>query len=573
MATTISSIDLSISKNLTPTFQNAIKAAITSESTPLNRVQALKAAMDVRRSVYTDVKNNFDALQSAVQALISSQGSYGLKPVPKSSVIPGTSGTSVLSVSQTGENASVSDYDFTVTQLAKAHSRATAAFSSPDVALNKSGTFWLGGVGIASLQSETTTPGEYSDFVPSTTLTAATISTTATGQHELGTGDYTLQLRDYSGNRQFRLVNADGNAVSINNINSTTTYTSDWQTMKDGAFDTGRGQILSLNTTGSLASTTFHYTAKGTSISISATDTQRSIVTAINAVTQPEGRDFTASIVSNQLVLTASQTGANHSMIYTDYAGLGFNTLLQNAQNAEFTVNGMAVSRAKNTDLTDVVDGVTFSLAGDAEGKSARLSVNASSDKATALLNTLATKFNATLTHLKDKMTSTSKTENGKTTYTRGVLSGETIFSSFRSDMMYRLGRSYTNSGSYRHLEEIGISFDTDMKLTIDSDKFAEAYKTNSSDVTALLDTSMGEINTTLSRYTGTNGMVTQTLSSIDTQSTDYTQRISKYTASLETRKQSLYNQYLEYQAQLVDLGNTATMFGINIGSNVNTSG
>ncbi len=38
-------------------------------------------------------------------------------------------------------------------------------------------------------------------------------------------------------------------------------------------------------------------------------------------------------------------------------------------------------------------------------------------------------------------------------------------------------------------------------------------------------------------------------------------------------RKQALYNQYLEYQAQLVELGNTATMFGIDLGSNVNTSG
>ena len=39
-------------------------------------------------------------------------------------------------------------------------------------------------------------------------------------------------------------------------------------------------------------------------------------------------------------------------MIYTDGASLGFNTLLQSAQNAEFTVNGMNVSRASNANLT-----------------------------------------------------------------------------------------------------------------------------------------------------------------------------------------------------------------------------
>jgi len=571
MATTITSIDASI-KNLAVPFQTAIKTQIESESAPLKRVQVLKDSIEVRRGVYTDVKTNLDALQSAMQALISSQSTYGLTSTSKSSVVPATSGTTVLSISKTSETAAATDYDFYVTKLAKAHSRATAAAASPDIALNKSGTFWMGGTGTANLQTETE-PGVYADFVASTSLTAASAISAASGQKELGTGNYTLQVRDSSSVRQFRLVDADGNAVSIRKSNGSTGYTSEWQNMNDGVFDTGRGQSLTLNKSGGLETTSFYYTAKGTSISISTSDTQRSIVAAINAALQPEGHDFRASIVSNQLVLTSSQTGANHSMIYTDGASLGFNTLLQSAQNAEFTVNGMNVSRASNSNLTDVVDGLTLNLAGDAEGKSARLSVTANNDKALGLMNTLVTKFNAAITHLKDKMASTSKTENGKTTYTRGVLSGETVFSNFRSDMLYRMSRNYTNTGSYKRLEEIGLSFDKDMKLTLDSTKFGDALKNNKADVTALLDAGMGEMNTMLSRYTGSSGLLTKSLSSFETQSKDYDQRIAKYNASLEIRKQSLYNQYIEYQAQLVDLGNTATMFGINLGSNVNTSG
>ena len=260
-------------------------------------------------------------------------------------------------------------------------------------------------------------------------------------------------------------------------------------------------------------------------------------------------------------------------MIYTDGAGLGFNTLLQEAQNAQFTINGMSVSRSSNNNLTDVVEGVTLSLAGDAEGKSARLSVSANADKAAGLMTTLVSKFNTTISHLKDKMASTAKTENGKTTYTRGPLSGETVFSNFRTDMLYRMSRSYTNTGSFKRLEDIGISFDGDMKLTFDSSKFSDALTNNTADVTALLDAGMGEMNTLISRYTGTSGLLTRTLSSIDSQSKEYDQRISKYNASMEMRKQALYNQYMEYQAQLIDLGNTATMFGIDLGSNVNTSG
>jgi flagellar hook-associated protein 2 len=360
-------------------------------------------------------------------------------------------------------------------------------------------------------------------------------------------------------------VDADGNATSIRKTDGSTGTTSEWQTMRDGSFDTGRGQTLTLSKTGELDNTTFHYTAKGTSITISTTDTQRNIASAINAAVQPEGHDFKASIVSNQLVLTSANTGVNHSMIFTDGAGLGFDTVLQTARNAEFTVNGMTVSRASNNNLTDIVDGVTLSLAGDAEGKSARLSVNAGTDKAVGLMNTLVSKFNTTLSHLKDKMASTSKTENGKTTYTRGELSGETVFSSFRMDMLYRMSRSYTNSGNYKRFEEIGLSFDKDMKLTLDSTKFSEALKSNTSDVKALLDAGMGEINTVLSRYTGSNGTLTRTLSSIEAQGKDYDQRISKYAASIEMRKQALYNQYMDYQGQLAELGNTATMFGIDL--------
>jgi flagellar hook-associated protein 2 len=254
-------------------------------------------------------------------------------------------------------------------------------------------------------------------------------------------------------------------------------------------------------------------------------------------------------------------------MVYSDGAGLGFNTLLQDAQNAQFTVNGMNVSRSSNNNLTNVVDGVTLSLAGDAEGKSARLSTSANADKATGLMTTLVSKFNAAISHLKDKMASTSKTANGKTTYTRGSLSGETVFSSFRTDMTYRMSRSYTNSGNFKRLEDIGLSFDKDMKLTLDSTKFSDALKNNTSDVTALLDAGMGEMNTMISRYTGTSGLLTRTLSSIESQGKEYDQRIAKYNAYTETRKQTLYNQYSAYQAQLVDLGNTATMFGIDLSS------
>ncbi len=570
MASTVTSIDASI-QNLAPTYQKAIKAIIEAESAPLNRTQTLRDQLDVRRGVFSDIKTNFDALQSAVQALISTQASYGLNRVSKASVTPATAGTTVLTSTVTSESAPVADYDFIVSKLVKAESRAMAAVPSPDIALNKSGTFWLGGTGTASLQTETA-PGVYSNFVPSTTMLDATTSTVATGQRELGEGTYTIQVRDLSGIRQFRLVDADGNPVSIKSTDGTSTYTTNWQEMVNGNYDTGRGQSLTLSSQGSLDATTFHYTAKGVSVLISASDTLRTIAKAINSVSQPEGHDLKASIVANQLVLTAAQTGKNHAMNFTDGAGLGFATLLQQALNAEFSINGMNISTARNTNLTNIVDGVTINLAADAEGKSARLSVGATTDKAAGLVNTMVNKFNTAMSHLKDKLASTAKTEGDKTTYTRGPLTGDTTFSSLRVDLLYRMGRSITNSGSYNRLEDIGLSFDKDMKLTFDGTKFSEALKSHSSDVTSMLDTAMGGINDILSRFTGSKGVISTSLTSIDNQRKTYDQRIDRYNASITLRKEGLYKQYMEYQSQLVELGNTATIFGIDLGSKVDTS-
>jgi flagellar capping protein FliD len=571
MASTIASIDASL-KNLAPSFQTAIKSIIESESSPLKRVQAQRDNLDVRRGIFTDLKTNFDALQSAVQALISTQASFGLRLVAKANVSPTTPGSTVLAASVTNESIPAADYDFLVTRLAKAHSQATATASSPDVALNKSGIFWMGGTGSAALQTETA-PGVYGDFIPSSSVTAATVTSVASGQRELAQGIYNIQVRDQNGVRQFRLVDADGNAVSIRSTEGSSAYTANWQKMVNGLYDTGRGQSLVLSTLGGLESTSFHYTARGVSINITSTDTQRTIANAINAALQPEGHDFRASIVANQLVLTSNQSGENHAMIYADGANLGLNTLLQAAQNAQFKVNGMDISRSRNTDLKDVLDGITISLAADAEGKNARLSVSANADKAVGLVNTMVSKFNAALVHLKDKLASTSKMEGDKTTYTRGPLSGDTVFSSLRSDIFYRMNRSYANSGAFKRLEEIGLSFDKDMKLTLDTAKFNEAFKNQTADVTKLMDAGLGEINNLLARYSGSSGYLSKSLTSIENQRKDYDQRITKYNDTLTMRKQALYKQYMEYQNQLADLGRTAQMFGIDLGSNVNTSG
>jgi len=290
--------------------------------------------------------------------------------------------------------------------------------------------------------------------------------------------------------------------------------------------------------------------------------------------------------VANQLVFSAAQTGTNHTMLFTDGGVLGSRSELQLAQNATFSVNGMAVSRAGNSALTDVIDGVTFNLAADAKGKSAHLSIVSNGDKAAAAMNTMVSKFNAAFTGLTQKMaitSSTSKTDSTKTTYTRGALTNDSVFNNLRGDMTSRIGRSYDNSGSFKRLSDIGLSLDKNLKLTIDNAKFSAALLNHSTDVNALLDTAMGSFNTVLNGYSGTSGALQKSINSIDDLKKTYDSRIGRYTDSITTRKQNLYNTYMDMQTQLVEMNYQSNMLNIMLygtsttssstGTSLNTSG
>ncbi len=550
-------------KGLAPTFQTAISTILDTESQPIKDAQAAKDALAIRKGMYTDIKTSLDTLQASMKALISTDDTFLLKPTPKMTVTPGVTGATVLSATM-GTSASYADYNITVNHLAKAQTRVSIPFISPEIALGKSGLIWLGGDG--STQTATVAPADPN-------VAAAGVSAVATGQRELGTGAYSVQIRDLNGVKQFRMVNADGQTVSVASTAGDNTFTTNWQSVSaaSSTYNTGRGMTFDLNSNAAPGSTAVNYVAKGVSVSINATDTMRTIVNAINAASQPEGREMKASIIGNQLVFAAASTGLNHTMIYTDgtsNGGLGFtNTDLQAAADADLTVNGLHLTRSSNNNLTDVADGVTLSLAADSENKSALLSVAADNAKSAGGVQNFVKNFNATFKYLTDKMASTSKVDptTNKTTYTRGGLAGDDVFRTLRSKMLSTMSARADNAGSFKRLSDIGISFDKNLVMTVDNTKLQDALTNHASDLSALLDTVMGKFNTTLSSFTGGTGSLQRNLSSMDTQTKNFTQRMTSYQKTLDSRKKSLINEYLTMQSELANLGSQAQSYGFNI--------
>jgi flagellar hook-associated protein 2 len=115
----------------------------------------------------------------------------------------------------------------------------------------------------------------------------------------------------------------------------------------------------------------------GQTFTIAADDTLSTLRTKINeaAASMPDEQRVSANILDNRLVLQRTETGTD-PIVVSDLTGSPLQTIgvldsfgvpaneLLPAQNAVFTVNGAVIERSSNTELTDVLDGVTLNLTG-----------------------------------------------------------------------------------------------------------------------------------------------------------------------------------------------------------------
>ncbi|NUM46862.1 MAG: flagellar filament capping protein FliD, partial [Anaerolineales bacterium] len=520
-------------------FTTLISNLMAIERQPLERMTTQRDSFNVKRGAYSDLNTKLENLQDAVKALRSSTATTALTAGRTTSITPADSNTTVLKATAS-KSAIVGQYDLTVTNLAKAQRRASAAQTSADQALGKTGTFWLGGTGTADVS-----------LTGNATVTGAVPSALASG-NELGTGTYTVETRDNDGVLEFRLKDGDGNTLSISDGDES--FTSSWQKVTAGEYDTGRGVKLTFSGAGTPGSTTFDYTAAGVGVGIETGDSLLDIATKINAADQPVGRDVAASVVGKQLILTAAHTGTAHTMLYSDGVGLGFtSTDLQTAEDATFSVNGLDFTRSSNTGLTDVINGVTLNFTADAEGKSATLEVKSDMSTARTAVETFVKQFNDIQTYLQAK-TAVSAVNNGQTlTYTRGTLADDYSFANLRSELFSTFMTSSTNSGAYKNLRNIGLSINDNLQATIsDSYKLNDALENNLDDVISLLDGMMAKFDTQLERFTGSStGYLNQAMESIDSQISELNDNIASTETRLEEKQTSLISQYGAMQTQL----------------------
>ena len=236
--------------------------------------------------------------------------------------------------------------------------------------------------------------------------------------------------------------------------------------------------------------------ADGTAATINVTSTMSlsDIASAISAQSATTGVNATLVQVSSgqyKLVLSSADTGeaitttaASGDDVLTDIGVTSsdgsFANVLQQAQDAEITLDGTTITRSSNT-MDDVLPGVTLNLDGTtATGDTVTLNISSDTSGVASAVENFISAYNSLHDYLE-----TQESESDGTVSSTAYLFADTTIRSLTDELDSLIsGTSGSSSGSdaISYLSQLGITMDSsnDLELT-DSTALTDALSTNSS--------------------------------------------------------------------------------------------
>jgi len=324
----------------------------------------------------------------------------------------------------------------------------------------------------SKFQTNTATPAD------ATVLTASASSTAVPGAYSLNISKL-AQAQSLVATGQASMTTAIGAAVD-------TTLTFDFGTISGGTFTAYDGVT---GTGGTYAGSSF--TSNGAGVKTVTISSANNSLQGIRDAINNAKLGVTATIVNDggatpyRLALSSDSIGKTNSMKISvsgdaTVAGLlghdpaATQNLKQSvtAQNAEFTANGIFVSKASNT-ITDVIQGVTLNLA-KTTASATTLTVARDTASVTTSVNAFVKAHNDLSKTLADLTYYNASTKQS------GPLNGDATARSIRSQLRSTISSPLTGvSGSYTLLSQIGITSNKDGTLALNSTTLQNAISTN----------------------------------------------------------------------------------------------
>ncbi len=307
-------------------------------------------------------------------------------------------------------------------------------------------------------------------------------------------GSYSVSVSQLAQSQNLVAAGQTSSSTAIGD-GSTTTLTFDLGTISGGTLASGTysGATFTPNGSGS------------TSITIdSSNNTLEGIRDAINTA----NLGVNATIVNDgsgtpyRLALSSSNSGVNNSFKITTSGGDGsLSNLLaydpegaQNltqtlaAQNANLTVNGIAITSASNN-VSEAIQGVTLTLKNitvkDTIDTPTTLTIARDTSAINAAASSFADAYNALASQIK------SRSAYGTSSSAGGSLAGDGTLRMMQ-DQLRSIFMTPASGGTMTSLAQVGLSIQRDGTMLVDSSKLNSAISTNFSDVKNLFSGSTG---------------------------------------------------------------------------------
>ena len=269
-----------------------------------------------------------------------------------------------------------------------------------------------------------------------------------------------------------------------------------------------------------------------------------------------------SSGVSNSLKITTSRVdgstdssigGSIDSLLGYDPAGTKNLTRTLAAQNANLTVNGIAVTSASNT-ITEAIQGVTLTLK-----NTTATPANLTITRDTAAINTAASGFvdayNALASQIK------SRSAYGTDGKGAGSLAGDGTLR-LMQDQMRGIFNTPASGGTLTTLGQVGISFQKDGSLLLDSSKLNSAISDDFSGVSNLFSSSTGYA-TRLEAWSKSSlaagGLLDTRTQSLNKSVKDQNQAIDKLENRMTALRKKYTQEYTNLNLMLSRMNSTST--------------
>ncbi len=280
---------------------------------------------------------------------------------------------------------------------------------------------------------------------------------------------------------------------------------------------------------------------------------------------QLKDKGITANIVNNpasgesQIVLSSKETGADKDIVMTGtLAGADFNVdstkkavaggagYLQQAANAKFSIDGLALESATNT-VANVIPDVEFTLKGKTEeGKPLTVTVGEDRSGVKDQLKKFVESYNEFMTVAKE-LTAVTKVGDDKAPVVGGLV-GDSTVRSLLNGVRAELGNVMPGAQGLRVLADLGITTQQDGKLKIDDKKLDAALEQNFDKVGQFIagdNGLMSRLGSKIDAYAGKTGIIGERQKSLESARSDIkkqTERLNERSIQIEARLLKQFN-------------------------------